>query len=229
MASIPVNNLSEGNPSVLATRYGAYVLPDGYLINFDVYQGKSPNANSAYEHHFGKCAAPLLTLIDEFPNEKKRMPYHCFFDNLFTSLNLLNYFRQQGYGATGTVRENRLQKCKKLTSNKIMKKKQSGYHEYAISKEDRVIVAKWMDNSIVSIASNNLDVQPLSMVKRYSQKDKATTQVPRPFLLGEYNKYMVVTGWTKINMYRIHIRGKKWYWSLITWMLDTCTQCLATT
>lgn len=25
-----------------------------------------------------------------------------------------------------------------------------------------------------------------------------------------------------VNMYRIHIRGKKWYWSLITWMLDTC-------
>ncbi|GBP86798.1 Retrovirus-related Pol polyprotein from transposon 297 [Eumeta japonica] len=78
--------------------------PDGYLINFDVYQGKSPNANSAYEQHFRKCADPVLTLVDEFPNEKKRMPYHFFFDNLFTSLNLLNYFRQQGYGARN-VRE----------------------------------------------------------------------------------------------------------------------------
>ncbi|GBP05528.1 PiggyBac transposable element-derived protein 3 [Eumeta japonica] len=112
----------------------------------------------------------------------------------------------------------------KLTSNKIMKKKQRGYHESAISNEDRVIVAKWMDNSIVSIALNNLGVQPLSMVKRYSQKDKATTQVPRPYILGEYNKYMggVDRMDENVNMYRIHIRGKKWYWSLITWMLDTC-------
>lgn len=85
-------------------------------------------------------------------------------------------------------------------------------------------MAKWMDNSIVSIASNNLGVQPLCIVKRYSQKDKATIQVPRPFLLGEYNKYMggVDRMDENINMYRIHIRGKKWYWSLITWMLDTC-------
>lgn len=60
-------------------------------------------------------------------------------------------------------------------------------------------MAKWMDNSIVSIASNNLGVQPLSMMKRYSQKDKATTQVPRPFFwVNTINIWVVLTGWTKM-------------------------------
>ncbi|CAK1589238.1 unnamed protein product [Parnassius mnemosyne] len=123
-----------GNPIRLGYKM-SLCIPDGYLKHFEVYQGKAPNANPLYEQHFEKCAAPLLTFIDEFTDEKKKMPYHFFFDNLFTSLNLLNYFRRQGYGATGTVRENHLQKCQKLTSNKMLKKKSIGYYESAISKE----------------------------------------------------------------------------------------------
>lgn len=81
-----------------------------------------------------------------------------------------------------------------------------------------------MDNSIVSIASNNVGIQPISTVKRYSQKDKTNVQVPRPHLFGEYNRFMggVDRMDENINMYRIHIRSKKWYWALFSWMLDAC-------
>lgn len=41
---------------------------DGYLVNFEIYQGKSLKANSIYEELFGKAACPLLVLLDEIPD-----------------------------------------------------------------------------------------------------------------------------------------------------------------
>lgn len=60
--------------------------PDGYLVNFDFYQGISPNRNIVYENMFGKCAAPLIKIIEEFPKEIKNLLYRFYFDNLFTGL-----------------------------------------------------------------------------------------------------------------------------------------------
>jgi len=42
---------------------------DGYLVNFELYHGKSPKANTVYEQLFGK-ASPLLVLIDDILAEK---------------------------------------------------------------------------------------------------------------------------------------------------------------
>ena len=42
--------------------------PDGYLINFDFYQGISPKRNVLYENMFGKCTAPFIKMLEEFPN-----------------------------------------------------------------------------------------------------------------------------------------------------------------
>lgn len=38
---------------------------DGYLVNFELYQGKNPKSNSDYEKLFGKAASPLLVLLDK--------------------------------------------------------------------------------------------------------------------------------------------------------------------
>jgi hypothetical protein len=47
-----------------------------------------------------------------------------------------------------------------------------------------------MDNSIVTAASSSIGVKPISYVQRYSQKEKKKISVPRPHMIGEYNKYM---------------------------------------
>ena len=57
-----------------------------------------------------KAAAPLMLMIDDLPEEKKHMPYHFYFDNLFTGMNLLADLKDRGYAATGTIRDNRLPK-----------------------------------------------------------------------------------------------------------------------
>ncbi|XP_036345677.1 piggyBac transposable element-derived protein 3-like [Rhagoletis pomonella] len=62
-----------------------------YLVNFEIYQGKNPRSNVEYEAKFGKCAAPLINMIDDFPDRLKSLPLSFYFDNLFTSYPLLAY------------------------------------------------------------------------------------------------------------------------------------------
>ena len=66
---------------------------------------------------------------------------------------------------------------------------------------------------------NNSDRVDTVILKKWSKK---RIMVPRPFAYGEYNKYMGGTDRMdeNINMYRIGIRGKKWWWPLFTWMID---------
>ena len=75
----------------------------GYLLNFEVYQGAIPNANIQYEELYGKAVAPMLQMIDSFPEEMKPLPFRFYFDNLFTGIPLLSHFKYLGYGGTGTV------------------------------------------------------------------------------------------------------------------------------
>jgi len=78
----------------------------GYLVNFEVYQGKNPNAKLQYEESFGKCASPLMQMIDDIALNTQQLPFNFYFDNLFTGIDLLKELKKRGYGATGTMREN---------------------------------------------------------------------------------------------------------------------------
>lgn len=204
--------------------YKAWCLntPDGYLINFDIYQGKSPNSNTHYEEKFGKCAAPMLQMCDAFPSEIKHLPTHLYFDNLFTGLNLLDELRKRGYHGTGTIRENRIPKDCPISSNKQMKKAPRGTYVYQLDKNTGILVAKWMDNSVVAASSTAYGIQPVMQVQRYSQTLKKKIRVDRPFMIAQYNKFMGGTDRMdqNISYYRISIRGKKWWWPIFTWLID---------
>jgi len=196
--------------------------PDGYLINFDFYQGISPKRNVLYENMFGKCTAPFIKMLEEFPKEKKNLPYRFYFDNLFTGLNLLKFLKMNGYHGTGTIRENRLPKNCPMSNQKIMQKKERGESESAIEKNSGVFFARWKDNGVVTIGSTVHGVTPQSKTKRYSKTQKKIVQVDMPNCVFMYNKYMGGTDQMDENIarHRIGIRGKKWWWSLFTWLID---------
>lgn len=195
--------------------------PSGYLVNFDIYQGKNPYGNNEYEDNFGKCAAPMIQMLNELPENKSCLPYSLYFDNLFTNMNLLTYLKGKGYGATGTFRENRIPKDCPLQSSKEMKKLNRGSYDHQLCSEN-IIIVKWVDNSVVSVASTCHSLQPINKVSRYSKESKQKINVSQPNLITKYNKFMGGTDRMDQNMsyYRIGFRGKKWYWSLFTWMLD---------
>jgi len=83
---------------------------DGYLIHFDIYQGKLPDGKTTYENVFGKCTASLIYFLEHLPPEKRKLSHRIFRGNLFTNANLLSFLRDHGYSGSGTVRENRLGK-----------------------------------------------------------------------------------------------------------------------
>lgn len=193
---------------------------NGYLINFELYQGKTTNSNETYVSDFGSATAPLVTMLDELPNP--HLSYQIFVDNLFTSFKLLLELNNRGYGVTGTLRENRFPKDCPLTEKKAMSKLERGTFESAISKDEGIIVARWMDNAVVTVASTSCGIQPVTMVKRYSKSQKKIINVPQPHLIREYNKYMGGTDRMDedIGHCRIALRGQKWYWAIFTWLVD---------
>lgn len=194
---------------------------NGYLINFDVYQGKNCNPKAEqYSSEFGKATAPLVIMLDELP--QKDLPYEIFIDNLFTSFSVLKELKNRGYGVTGTLRENRLPKDCPLIDKKAMAKQPRGYFASTISKDDGIIVVRWMDNAVVTVVSTSYGVQPITSVKRYSQTMKKIINVPRPNLIAQYNRFMGGTDRMDedIARYRVGIRSKKWYWPIFTWLID---------
>jgi len=195
----------------------------GYLVNCEVYQGKNPNANLEYEESFGKCAAPLIQMIDEFPLHIQELTFNFYFDNLFTGINLLKELKKRDYGATGTMRENRIPKDCPVTLKKTLIKQPRGFVEYANNPDDGIIIARWVDNSVVTMASTIHGMMPASSVQRYSQAEKKLVTVSRPCLFTAYNQGMGGTDRMdeNISLYRIAIRGKKWWWPIFAWILDT--------
>lgn len=83
-----------------------------------------------------------------------------------------------------------------------------------------------MDNAVVTMISSSCGAQEIGQVKRYSQQGKRNIMVSRPKLVSKYNSYMGGTDQMDQNIacYHIGIRGKKWYWPLITWMFDVAIQ-----
>lgn len=198
----------------------------GYLVNFMIYQGKDPKSNDNYNAVFGSSSAPFVTLMNEIPEEKRNLRYSLFCDNLFTSFHLLTHFKQMGYDVTGTIRENRIPKSCPIISKKAMKKKNRGEVASELDKQNGIILVRWVDNNVVTIASTSDGVSPMGSVKRYSKVEKKNINILRPCVIGKYNSSMSGTDLMdeNISRYRIGLRSKKWWWCLFTWLLDATLQ-----
>ena len=78
----------------------------GFTYDFFIYDGKNPaELDDRKFGHLQKCAQVLAKLCDDLPGHKN---YKVFFDNWFTTLDLLHPFRSKGIHAVGTIRLNRL-------------------------------------------------------------------------------------------------------------------------
>ncbi|KAH7982591.1 hypothetical protein HPB52_006035 [Rhipicephalus sanguineus] len=128
-------------------------------------------------------------MADELPVDVRHLPFHFYFDNLFTSLHLLRHLKEKNYEATGTVRQNRVPKECPIARPDFIKRKTRGYEEHALS-DDGIIIVRWMDNSVVTIASTVHGVEPMSSADRYSRAQKKRIKVPRPNAVTQYNCFM---------------------------------------
>lgn len=63
---------------------------------------------------------------------------------------------------------------------------------------------------------------PVSNASRYSKEVHKKINVTRPCVVTEYNKYMAGVDRLdqNVSLYRIAYRGKKWWMSIFTWLID---------
>ena len=143
-----------------------------------------------------------------------------FFDNFFTSAELITHLREMKVKATGTVRSNRTDGADKiLPSKNEMQKTERGTHQFLCKKE--MFLTVWNDNSIVHVLSNCHQISPSAIVQRWIKK-KDQQPVERPHSIKCYNEGMGGVDMLDrlLESYRPHIQMKKWWWSLFVNILN---------
>lgn len=159
----------------------------------------------------------LLTVVED------PLSYEIYFDNFFTNLDLLCELYELGFRASGTIRADRTEKCP-LINPKDMKKKERGAYDFCSDAKSNILLGRWNDNSVVTVATNFDNVEPLASAQRYNRDQKKKCPVPLPKLIKNYSSSMGgvdLHDWL-VAKYGINIKGKKWYWPIIIRLLDMC-------
>ena len=159
--------------------------PRGYLCAFDVYQGKTYQGDEDLENLLGNCPSTVFHLLSYYSVEKKYLPYHFFFDNLFTTTPLLTELRKNGYDAIDTLRSNRLEKNCQIKSVICMDKSDRGSYDAVTSKREdiEINITRWKDNAVVTMASTCLREDPIGKVRRWSKQSSKHIQVNIPHVV----------------------------------------------
>jgi hypothetical protein len=191
----------------------------GYLLQFEPYQGANTTPTKPGLGMGGSVVVDLLSELD------LSVKYHVYFDNLFTSLKLMDFLNRKGVGSTGTIRANRVEKCT-VTDMKQFSKSPRGSYDYRMDTANNVEVVRWHDNSVVTIASNCLGTKPVVKAKRWSAAEKKVIDVDQPYVIQAYNAGMggVDRMDQNVSKYRISIRSKKWWWPVFAHLLDVTVQ-----
>ena len=179
----------------------------GYLIQFEPYQGRTE------KKVYGVGGDAILDLLSELPESQ----YVIYADRFFSSLKLVERLKEKNVLYTGTVQKTRIEKCP------VEVKQNRGEFDYR--SDGDVLVVTWNDNSPVTMISTADSVYPLSSVKRY-KAGQGKIQLPQPGTIDRYNRFMggVDRLDQNIGYCRIQIRGKKWYWSLYSFCVDSACQ-----
>ncbi|KAL4153014.1 hypothetical protein QTP88_000847 [Uroleucon formosanum] len=139
----------------------------GYVVWISPYQGKSGDLQNT---EYGLGASVIISYANNLLTHRIA-PYHLVFDNFFTGLPLLEKLSEMGLYGTGTIRSNRTKKCP-INLVAMKKIKRDSYESYV--SDSGILVCVWKDNSTVTIASNNVGVEPIIAAKRWSVSDKRT-------------------------------------------------------
>lgn len=210
----PTKQYIRGKPIRFGYKNWVAASSDGYCYSFDLYCGKT--TENTKEPLGTRVVKLLLSKIPAIPEE-----HTVYFDNFFTSCDLLIALKKTGYKATGTIRENRTKKCPLRPVNS-MKKSARAEYDHRFDTKNELLLVRWKDNSVCTIGTNFDTVEPIGKVKRWCSQSRQKVDVNIPHLFQNYNRGMggvdELDG--SISLYRVSIRGKKWWWCIFTYLLD---------
>lgn len=152
-----------GKPIRFGFKYWCLCSDTGYLFEANPYAG----AASSYDKGVGLGASVVLQLLESVTSPEN---HAVFFDNFFSSYYLFCLLNERKFRATGTVRSNRLRGANDiLASGRSLKKHD---YDHCIEKNNKLFVARWQDNSEVTVISNFVAAAPEVSTNRYSKDQK---------------------------------------------------------
>ncbi|KAJ4446621.1 hypothetical protein ANN_13318 [Periplaneta americana] len=181
----------------------------GYPYAMEIHSGKKDSENQG---PLGTCVVTGLLSVVRDP-----IQVEIYFDNFFTSYNLLKELKDMKIKATGTVREERTGHCS-LTPSQTSER---GTFDYRCDGD--VYICRWNDNAVVTLASNHQTHLPTGTAKRYSRQNKKKIDIPEPRIVRNYNYGMggVDILDRLLSSYRPQLRSKKWWWNLFANAVNT--------
>ena len=189
----------------------------GIIYDFEVYTGKQKD-----KQEFGKVGSVVKRLVSSLP---KNVGHKVFFDNLFSSVELVQSLKEDGIYSVGTIRANRLQGAQKvLKGKKELEKLERGAHDFCVDSNSKTVLVRWHDNGIVTLVSSYIGSELGDPVKRWSKEKNAKIDVPCPKIVAKYNQHMggVDLCDMLLALYRIQLGTCKWYMHLMYYLLGIC-------
>ena len=143
-----------------------------------------------------------------------------YFDNLFSSMPLLDWLSSRGIGGTGTMRMNRVAAIPLPEKKEVERQFQRGESKSVYTGD--AVVCVWKDNKPVYCVSNVHPAKDSSQVPRWSREGKKEISIKQPGLIKEYNSNMggVDLLDQMVSVYRSKIRKRKWWWCFWPWSLS---------
>lgn len=190
----------------------------GFAYDMEVYTGQE-NHVLAEEKDCGPSANVVVRLARTIPPVGHKL----YFDNYFTSIDLLVYLEHQSIQSVGTVRVNRLQGFSAKSDKDLKKIGRGSMAEYTTDVDGVTITfVQWYDNKVVNLLSTYVGTEPRIKVMRWFSAQKARKEIDCPQIISIYNQHMggVDLLDSLMGLYRITIRSKKWYHRLFFHFLD---------
>ena len=142
------------------------------------------------------------------------------FDNLFTSLSLLDELTELGIGVLGTLQQNHFHGAP-VANKTTLAKKPRGSYDFAT--DGKNLVLPWLDNEGVTCVTNHVTCNPVSTAQRWSKPAKKRVDVPTPKPFENYSNQMGGADLFDqfVSTYRVRIRSKRCWWPFFAWAVKT--------
>ena len=165
----------------------------GYLSKFKVYTGRAPEGQGR-----GLTFRVVTDLVDHL---------YVYFDNFYTSTDLLTYLHARQVYACGTVRSNR----KNLPTALLPKNVRLQRHDFKVAQKDALSFVVWQDTKAVCVLSNFHDPTAMGVVTRRQQGQAQQVAVPASLADYQTNMKGVDLMDQMIGYYMMHHRSTKWW------------------
>ena len=205
-------------PNPVGLKNFVLATPSRIVLDFVIYQGQNTFRPHVSNDKIGIGGVVVFHLRESL---RKRTKIYC--DCYFTSIPLIDIMLQSDVYVTGTLKKNRRSSASMaILNDKSLMRAGRGSESIVVRNNQRVTIVKWYDNKPILMASSCDGVEPQTICRRWSKKEKMYMQEPCPAIIREYNRYMggVDLVDRMISYYCIKARTKKWTIRTIMHLFD---------